>query len=68
MGLTWTDISLFTILFGLVAALMARGVAYLNNRNAQEVRQNRQAMCARHQWERHDSGELICRLCGKIPG
>jgi hypothetical protein len=41
---------------------------YLNRRDAQEVRQNRQAMCRRHEWVRTDSAGLVCRLCGKIPG
>jgi hypothetical protein len=47
---------------------VAQSLVYLNQRDAQEVRQNRQATCMRHEWMRCEPGGLICRLCGKIPG
>lgn len=68
MPLSWIDISLLTLLISLAAVLMAHSLMYLNRRDAQEVRQNRQATCRHHEWVRRDSAGLICRLCGKIPG
>lgn len=68
MPSTWIDVSLVTLLFSLAAILMAQGLAYLSRRDAQEVRRNRQAACPRHEWVKHESAGLICRLCGKIPG
>lgn len=67
MAITWTDVSLLTLLFSLAAVLMAQGISYLVRRDAQEVRRNRQATCTRHEWVKQESG-LVCRLCGKIPG
>ena len=69
MPLTWIDISLLTLLFSLAAVLVTQTVMYLNQRDAQEVRLNRQATCRRHEWMRLDpTTGLICRLCDKIPG
>ena len=68
MGLTWIDVSLITLLISLAAILMAQSLMYLNRRDAQEVLQNRQAVCKPHEWVRHEPTGLICRLCGKIPG
>lgn len=67
MGLTWVDVSLITLLFGLGAVLITQSILYLSRRDAQEVRRNRQAACLHHEWVRHDAG-LVCRLCGKTPG
>ena len=68
MGLTWIDISLFTLLISLAAVLTAHSLMYLNRRDAQEVLRNRQAMCKHHEWVKQEPTGLICRLCGKIPG
>jgi hypothetical protein len=68
MGLTWVDVSLLTLLLSLAAILMAHSLLYLNRRDAQEVLQNRQAMCRRHEWVKREPTGLVCRLCGKIPG
>ena len=68
MALSWIDISLLTLLISLAAVLTAHSLIYLNHRDAQEVRQNRQATCLRHEWVKCEPAELICRLCGKIPG
>ncbi|MBI3121615.1 MAG: hypothetical protein HYZ03_04950 [candidate division NC10 bacterium] len=68
MSLSWIDISLLTLLICLAAVLMAHSLMYLNRRDAQEVRQNRQATCRRHEWVKQESAGLICHLCGKIPG
>lgn len=68
MALSWIDISLLTLLVTLAAVLMAHSLIYLNRRDAQEVRQNRQATCRRHEWVEREPAGLICRLCGKIPG
>ena len=68
MGLTWIDVSLITLLISLAAVLMAQSLFYLNRKDAQEVMRNRQAMCRHHEWVKQASGELACRLCGKIPG
>jgi hypothetical protein len=62
------DVSLFTLLFSLAAVLVAHSFSYLSQRDAQEVLRNRQAACTRHEWIRHESAGLVCRLCGKIPG
>lgn len=68
MGFTWIDISLITLLISLAAVLTAQSVMYLNRRDAQEVLRNRQSTCKPHEWVRRDSSELVCRLCGKVPG
>ena len=68
MGFTWIDVSLITLLISLAAVLTAHSLMYLNRRDAQEVLQNRQAVCNPHQWVRREPAGLICRLCGKIPG
>jgi hypothetical protein len=68
MGLTWIDVSLITLLISLAAVLTAHSLVYLNRRDAQEVLRNRQAVCKPHEWVRHESAGLICRLCGKVPG
>ncbi len=68
MGITWMDVSLLTLLFGLGAVLITQSIFYLSRRDAQEARRNRQAACLRHEWVRKESIGLICRLCGKIPG
>jgi hypothetical protein len=68
MGLTWIDVTLLTLLLTLAAVLMAQSLLYLNRRDAQEVLRNRQAMCRRHEWVRHEPSGLVCRLCGKVPG
>jgi hypothetical protein len=68
MGFTWIDLSIITLLISLAAVLMAHSLLYLNQRDAQEVIRNRQATCRHHEWVKHDSAGLICRLCGKIPG
>ena len=68
MSITWIDISLVTLLISLAAVLTAQSLIYLNQRDAQEVLQNRQAMCRPHEWISREPGGLICRLCGKIPG
>ena len=68
MALTWIDISLLTLLISLGAVLVTQSLIYLTQRDAQEVRRNRQAACGRHEWMRPESAELVCRLCGKVPG
>jgi hypothetical protein len=68
MGFTWIDVSLITLLIALAAVLTAQSLMYLNRRDAQEVLRNRQAMCKRHEWVKHEPAGLICRLCGKTPG
>ena len=68
MALTWIDVSLLTLLISLAAVLMAQSLIYLNRRDAQDLIRNRQATCRRHEWVKHETGGLICRLCGKIPG
>ncbi|MFI5338519.1 MAG: hypothetical protein ACHQ7N_01610 [Candidatus Methylomirabilales bacterium] len=68
MGFTWIDVSLITLLISLAAVLTAHSLVYLNRRDAQEVLQNRQAVCNPHEWVRREPTGLICRLCGKIPG
>ncbi|MGE5850212.1 MAG: hypothetical protein ACM362_08810 [Candidatus Methylomirabilota bacterium] len=69
MALTWIDISLLTLLISLGGVLVTQSLIYLTQRDAQEVRQNRQAACRRHEWSRLDpTTGLVCRLCGKIPG
>jgi hypothetical protein len=68
MGLTWMDVSLLTLLFSLGAILITQSILYLSRRDAQEVQRNRQAACFRHEWIRHESRGLVCRLCGKTPG
>jgi hypothetical protein len=69
MALTWIDISLLTLLICLGAVLVTQSLMYLTQRDAQEVRRNRQAACRRHEWNRLDpTTGLVCRLCGKIPG
>jgi len=69
MPLTWIDISLLTMVISLGAVLVMQSLIYLNQRDAQEVRRNRQALCGRHEWVRLDPATgLICRLCGKHPG
>ena len=68
MGLTWIDISLITLLVSLAAILTAQSLMHLNRRDAQEVRQNRQDTCRRHEWMSREPTGLVCRLCGKIPG
>ena len=69
MALTWIDISLLTLLISLAAVLVTKSLIYLNQRDAQEVLRNRQALCKRHEWMRLDPATgLVCRLCGKIPG
>jgi hypothetical protein len=67
MSLSWIDLSIITLLVSLAAVLMAQSLLYLNRRDAQEVRQNRQATCKRHEWINREAG-LVCRLCGKTPG
>ncbi len=69
MALTWIDISLLTLLVSLGAVLVTQSLIYLTQRDAQEVRHNRQAACGRHEWMRLDpTTGLVCRLCDKIPG
>lgn len=68
MTLTWIDISLLTLLVCLAAVLMTQSFVYLSQRDAQEVRRNRQATCGRHEWVTCESTGLVCRLCGKTPG
>lgn len=69
MPLTWIDISLLTMLVSLGAVLVTQSLIYLNQRDAQEVLRNRQALCRRHEWVRLDpAAGLTCRLCGKLPG
>ncbi|HSC70387.1 MAG TPA: hypothetical protein VLH58_03490 [Candidatus Methylomirabilis sp.] len=68
MGLTWTDVSLLSLLFSLGAILITQSIVYLSRRDAQEVIRNRQAACFRHEWVRRESTGLVCRLCGKTPG
>lgn len=68
MTLTWMDVSLLTILFSLAGFLIGRGLSSLSRRDLQEARRNRQATCRHHDWTRHESGGLLCRRCGKIPG
>ena len=69
MPLTWIDISLLTMVISLGAVLVMQSLIYLNQRDAQEVRLNRQALCRHHDWVRLDPAKgLICRLCGKLPG
>lgn len=69
MSLTWIDISLLTMIISLGAVLVMQSLIYLTQRDAQEVRQNRQAACRRHEWVRLDPATgLTCRLCGKLPG
>jgi hypothetical protein len=69
MALSWIlDVSAITLLFSLAAVLTAQAFSYLSRRDAQEVRRNRQAACARHEWVRREPDGLVCRLCGKIPG
>ena len=69
MPLTWIDISLLTMVISLGAVLVMQSLIYLNQRDAQEVRRNHQALCRLHEWMRLDPATgLICRLCGKLPG
>ena len=68
MVLTWMDIGLLTILVSLAGVLTAKILSYLSWRDAWEMRRNRQAACRHHSWVRRESGGLVCRLCGKIPG
>jgi len=69
MSLTWIDISVLTMVISLGAVLETLSLIYLNQRDAQELRHNRQATCRRHKSVRLDPAtDLTCRLCGKLPG
>jgi hypothetical protein len=68
MTLAWMEVSLLTILFGLAGLLIGRGLSSLFRRGAPAARRNRQATCRHHDWTRRESGGLVCRRCGKIPG
>jgi hypothetical protein len=68
MVLSWLDISVLALLVSLAGVLTAKMLSYLSLRDAWEMRRNRLAACRPHSWVRRESGGLVCRLCGKIPG
>jgi hypothetical protein len=64
MDLSWLDVTLLMVLFGLGSVI----VQSLGRRRVQEAREKQRPSCRKHDWVRLDSFGLVCRSCGKIPG
>ncbi len=63
MNLTWLEVSLLTVLFG-VGSVIAQS---LRRRGELESKEKHRVACRRHEWVRLESRGLVCQRCGKIP-